>query len=295
MDAKNIGVISILGASLMWALEPIFAKLAYINSNFIHTYTIRVIVATLIATIYLFITNNYTSIRINRRYIVKIIYIGIIGTVIADLLYLFSLTITPVINAVLIGHMQPIFILLIGFFMLKEDKLNRYDYLGIIIMMLSGLLVTTRSLHNLSILKFGTIGDLFVLLATIAWATTAIVTRRYLKELNSGVLTFYRFLIASTIFTSYLLFSSSIFLSNIYQISIGVIVGIGTILYYEGLKRIKAAQVSALELSTPFYASILGFIVLGETVTILQIVGISLLIIGIYLLSKKEKFLINTR
>ena len=44
-----------------------------------------------------------------------------------------------------------------------------------------------------------------------------------------------------------------------------------------------------MELSTPFYAAILGFIILGETVTILQIVGIILLIIGIYLLSKKEK------
>ncbi len=46
MDAKKIGVASILGASLMWVLEPIFAKLAYVNSDFIHTYTIRVIIDT---------------------------------------------------------------------------------------------------------------------------------------------------------------------------------------------------------------------------------------------------------
>jgi len=54
------------------------------------------------------------------------------------------------------------------------------------------------------------------------------------------------------------------------------------------MERIKAAQVSALELSTPFYAAILGFLVLGETITILQIIGVILLVIGIYLLSKKE-------
>ncbi|RLF41503.1 MAG: hypothetical protein DRN12_03135 [Thermoplasmata archaeon] len=68
----------------------------------------------------------------------KILYIGIIGTVVADLLYLFSLTMTPVMNAVLIGHMQPIFIVLIGFFLLREDRSTRYDYSGIIIMILSG-------------------------------------------------------------------------------------------------------------------------------------------------------------
>jgi len=60
-------------------------------------------------------------------------------------------------------------------------------------------------------------------------------------------------------------------------------------LYYEGLKRIKAAQVSAVELSTPFFAAILGFVVLGEGVTLLQVGGFFLLLIGMYCLSKKEE------
>jgi transporter family protein len=78
-------------------------------------------------------------------------------------------------------------------------------------------------------------------------------------------------------------------LSNIYQILVGVIVGAGTILYYEGLKRIKAAQVGALELSTPFFAAVFGFCILGERVTVMQITGIALLFVGVYLLSKKEE------
>ena len=62
----------------------------------------------------------------------------------------------------------------------------------------------------------------------------------------------------------------------------------GTLLYYEGLKRVKAAQAGALELSTPFFAAILGFLVLGELVTSMQIAGILILCIGVFLLSKKE-------
>ncbi len=54
------------------------------------------------------------------------------------------------------------------------------------------------------------------------------------------------------------------------------------------LKRIKAAQVSGIELSTPFFAAILGFFILGKTVTAMQIVGIFLLFVGIYCLSKRE-------
>ena len=287
MDTKRVGVLAIIGASLMWALEPIFAKLAYGNSDFLQTSAIRAIVVALTAVIYVVFTNK-SHFKVTKKQIPKLVYIGIVGTVIADLLYFFSLTKISVVNAVLIGHMQPVFIILIGFFILKEDKLTKYDYIGILIMMVAGLFVTTKTLQNLFMLKLGTRGDLFVLLATIAWATTAIVMRKYLRDLNAGVLTFYRFFIASIVFVIYLLSTSSIMLSNPYQVIVGIVVGIGTILFYEGLKRIKAAQVSALELSAPFFAALLGFLILGEIVTVMQILGIVLLMIGIYFLSKKE-------
>ncbi len=155
-------------------------------------------------------------------------------------------------------------------------------------MVFSGILVTTKTLENLSMFKLGTIGDLLVLSATIAWATTAVAMRKYLRGVNAGVVTFYRFLFASIFFVMYLSLTSTIGISNIYQILIGIVIGIGTILYYEGLKRIKAAQVSGLELSAPFFATILAFFVLGESVTIMQVIGIFLLFVGIYYLSKKE-------
>jgi len=155
-------------------------------------------------------------------------------------------------------------------------------------MMLSGLMVTTKTFSNLSSLKIGTFGDLLVLFATISWATTAIIMRKYLKKMNAGIITFYRFLFASIIFISYEILKSSIRIANIYQPLIGIIVGTGTILYYEGLKRLKAAQVSALELSTPFFASLLAFFILDEKITLMQTAGIFLLCIGIYFLSKRE-------
>ena len=64
--------------------------------------------------------------------------------------------------------------------------------------------------------------------------------------------------------------------------------GAGTIFYYEGLRRNKAAQVGALELAMPFFAALFGFFILKERVTVMQIAGIVLLFVGVYLLSKKE-------
>jgi drug/metabolite transporter (DMT)-like permease len=287
MNTKKIGVLAIMCANIMWAIEPIFAKLAYRNSDVFQTSTIRAIFVALTALPYVLITNK-GSLRISRKQVGPIIYIALAGTVTADLLYLFALTRVPVINAILIGHIQPIFILLICFLVLKEEKLTVFDYLGMLIMMMAGLLVTTKTLENLSDFRLGTPGDLLVLSATVAWATTTVAMRKYLRDMNAGVVTFYRFTIAAVIFVIYSLFKSTVAISNIYQILIGITIGVGTILYYEGLKRIKAVQVSSLELSTPFFGALLGYIVLKEMITVMQISGILLIFVGVYFLAKKE-------
>ncbi len=288
MKVKTIGMLATLGASVAWALEPIFAKLSYANADFLETSTVRAIFVTLIALTYAFITNK-GNLKVNKKQFSILVYIALAGTLFADLIYFFALTKIPVINAVLIGHMQPIFIVFMGFFCLKEDKLTKFDYAGIFFMIIAGLLVTTKTLTNLSMLRLGSVYDLVVLSATIAWATTGIVMRKYLKQMNAGVVTFYRFFIASIVLVIYVVSTSSVLFSNIYQILVGVIVGVGYILYYEGLKRIKAAQSSALELSTPFFATLLGFYILGELVTVMQIFGILLLFVGVGFLFVREE------
>jgi drug/metabolite transporter (DMT)-like permease len=288
MNSKKTGILAILGASIMWSLEPVFAKLAYASSDYLQTSAIRAIVVVFTALLYVLIT-GVRKLKVTKNQFSTIVYIAIAGTLVGDLLYFFALTKISVLNAVMIGHMQPIFIILIGFFFLKEDKLTKFDYIGIFTMIIAGVFVTTKTLENLSMVKLGTVGDIYVLLATAAWATTAIVTRKYLRELNAGVVTFYRYLIASVVFVFYLSFKSSLVLSNIYQILVGIIVGAGTILYYESMKRIKAAQVSAMELSTPFFATVFAFLILREGVTVMQISGMVLLFVGVCFLSKKEE------
>jgi len=56
VNNKYVGVLAILLASIMWAIEPIFAKLSYQNSDFIQTSAIRAIFAALTALVYVIIT-----------------------------------------------------------------------------------------------------------------------------------------------------------------------------------------------------------------------------------------------
>jgi drug/metabolite transporter (DMT)-like permease len=288
MNVKSIGILSVLLASFLWALEPVLAKLSYQNSDFQHTLAVRAILVTLTALVYGGITTK-ANIKIDRRQLSALVYVAVVANILGDIAYFFALTQVPVTNAVVIGYMQPIFIVMMGFLVLREDRLSRFDYLGIIVMMMAGLLIATRSSENLLMLRLGTYGDLVVLSATVAWSTTTIAVRKYLREMNAGVVTFYRFLFASLALAAYLVFFSGLGAVNMYQVMIGIVVGVGTILYVEGLKRNKAAEVSALELSTPFFAAVLSFLALGELVTQMQIVGMVLLLIGVFFLSRKEE------
>jgi len=288
MNQKLSGVFIVLAAAVMWAIEPVVAKLAYQQqSGVILTSMIRAIGVFFVALSYLLLRRP-KSFKVPRSDFTILLYIAIVGTVFADGLYLYSLTMIPVVNAVILGHLQPLFVLLFGVVLVTSDRLNKNDYLGIIILMIAAVFVTTQTVDNALSLQFGSIGDILVLCATVAWASTAVVMRKYLTGLHAGLITFYRFGIASIVFSIYLLFNSDGFFS-LYSLLIGFVVGIGTVLYYEGLKRLKAVQVSALELTAPFFAAVIGFVILGEQVTLFQFMGMVLVLIGVWFIARHEQ------
>ena len=257
MKQKTIGVIAVLFAALMWAIEPVITKLSYADSGFIQTSMIRAFVISIFTALLLVITKRPVIVK-DKRTITSLGYIALMGTLVADLIYYYAMGTIPVVNAVLLGHLQPVFIILIGFFILRTDSLKPYDYLGVTLLMISAVLVTTRTIDRAVQLNFGTIGDALVLLATITWATTAIATRKYLTHLDAVVITFYRFFLASIFFVFMIPFVN--LTVNIYQIIVGFVVAFGTIGYYTGLRKLKAAQVSGLELAAPIFAAVIGYL-----------------------------------
>jgi len=288
LHGKHVGVAAVLGASVMWAVEPVAARLSYGSADAMHTVAIRAVVVAGVALLYVAATHR-AALRVARRDVPPLVYIAVVGTLFADALYLLALQRTAVVNAVLIGHLQPVFIVALSIPLLKKDRLAWYDGLGIVLMMLSAWLVSTRTPSRIASLAFGTWGDALVLVATVAWATTAVAMRRYLTGMDAGAITFYRFALASLVLLGYLGWHDMLWVANGWQVVVGVVVAAGTILYYEGLKRLKAAQVSALELAAPFFAAMLAWMVLDEAVTGMQMAGLVFLCLGVLLLARRER------
>ncbi len=286
MNPKTLGVLLVLCASFFWAVQTIVVKFAFRETaGVLQTAFFQVFFVSLLALLYAVFSK--ASFKIERNQWPAIVYIALAGSLVADFLFLYALTDTTAVNANLIAHLQPVFIILMGFFILKSEKISRFDYLGVFFMLLSALLVTSGSIENLFALKFGGFADLVVLVAAVIWATVTIAVKKYLDKVHAGVILFYRFLISAACFFAILVFSNNLFFSNYFQIINGLLVGAGYILLYEGLKRLKAAETSALELASPFFAAILGIAFLGEFLSPLQAGGMLLLFFGIYFISKK--------
>jgi len=281
VNQRALGLFFGVCAGAIWAVEAVLGKILFSSLTFIQVTASEVFFATPIAFAYVFVKRE--RVRISVKNMKKACVLGLVGTVFAPLLFFYGLTQTFTVNATLIAHLQPLFVAILGFYLLKE-RVRRHDLAAGVLIGLAVILVTSRAFENLISLKLGNLGDLVVLLATLSWAIVAIPGKQLTMEVSSGVIVGYRFLIASLIFLPPLLFLNQLSLNSIYQPLLGMIVGFGYIFYYEGLKRLKASQVALTELSSPFFAAALAWYFLGEGLTLIQVTGALLLMLGLFLL-----------
>jgi len=285
VNQKVLGILFGVAAGAAWAIETVLGKIMLSSLSFIQVTASEVFFAAVTAFAYTLLSGK--SVRIKGARLSDILSVGLIGTVFAPLAYFLGLTQTFAVNAALIAHLQPLFVSILGFLFL-EEKMHKHDVVGGILIGIAVFLITGRTVDNIVNLKLGNLGDFVVLLATLGWASVAIPGKRLTRHLSSVVIVSYRFLVASIVFLPLLLFLNQLVIKSIYQVIIGVTVGLGYIFYYEGLKRIKAAQVAITELSSPFFAVILAWILLGEYTTIIQNVGAILLVTGLMILSQEK-------
>ena len=285
VDQKILGILFGVCAGAMWAVEAVLGKMLFSSFSFVQVTASEVFFAALTAFVYVLATRE--NIKLEGKDFGNILVVGVVGTVFAPLMYFLGLSQTFAINATLIAHLQPLFVGIFGSYFLRE-KLHRHDLFGGLLIILAAILITSRTIYNLTTFRFGNFGDMIVFFAMVSWAIVAIPGKQLTKQASSVVIVGYRFLIASVVFVPVLLCLNQLIISSIYQVLLGVLVGLGYIFYYEGLRRTKSGQVALTELSSPFFTSILAWYLLGETVMPMQVIGTLLLICGLFILAQEE-------
>jgi drug/metabolite transporter (DMT)-like permease len=285
VDQQILGLLFGVCAGAIWAVEAVLGKMLFQSATFLQVAGTEAFFAAL--SVFAYTLLRRTRMKFTRKNVSKLLIVGLIGTVFAPVMYFFGLSQTFAVNATLIAHLQPFIVSIFSFYFLKE-RLQKRDLFAGLLIVCAAVLITSRTVANLAAFAFGNLGDLTVFFATMSWAIVAIPGKQLTEETSSVLIVCYRFVIASLVFLPLLLYLNQLFVTSIYQVLLGVLVGLGYIFYYEGLRQRKASHIALTELSAPFFTAILAWLFLGEIITPMQIMGAIILICGLFVLTQER-------
>ena len=238
-----------------------------------------------------------SSLRIERKHIIRLVVLGLSGIVGYHYFFLLSLRYTQVANTAIINASSPILTGIAAAIFIRE-RLSRKNYAGVFIAFLGVIVLLTRgSIRNIVELRIN-IGDAIMLLATLSWVVYALVVKGLLNRYSSYTLTFYATLLG-VVFLFFLALKED-FIGQIRAMSIsslwaifymGVCAsGLGYLLYGLSIREIGPTRTSSFVYSfVPILVTILAFIFFRQPITAVMLWSILCIMVGLRLILKEEK------
>ncbi len=273
--------LEVIIASLVFGTVGIFVKLIDLSSTTISFF--RLAVPTLV--LILFFTFKRNNILKNLS---KAVLLISFLNAIRIFLWLFAYVNTTVGNAVLILYTWPIFTVLLSSVMLKEKLTGKKLLLSFLAFM--GIVIIFSN-KEFSLQNKDFIGMAAMLLSAFLGAMTTILYKKQLSKYSTSEMIFYQNVAGVALFLPFMLTSVSFptffqaVVLSIYSIIVGIL---SYILWFSGLRKMKASTLAIITYSEVFSAIILGVLVLNEQFTWNMIVGGGIILVVSYLARKVE-------
>ncbi|HYO16837.1 MAG TPA: DMT family transporter [Thermoanaerobaculia bacterium] len=189
----------------------------------------------------------------------------------------------------------PVFMALLGWTVLRE-RLSGMTVLGIGVAAAGVLVVVSGGdLSAVAAGRFGTVGDLLVLLSSPNWAVFSVLSRRGLRRYPSALMMFW-------VMTTGWLLTTVLFLAgpgpaDLARLSstgwaalvfLGLFCsGVAYIFWYDALRHLPASQVGAFLYVEPLIAVVVAAALLGEPVTFAVLAGGAAILLGVWMVSRR--------
>ncbi len=223
----------------------------------------------------------------SRGLFLGLFLIGFFGTFCTSLLFFFGSTLTSGVNSSILLQSEPVYSIVLSYFLLRE--LIRKRQIAVTLLILCGAIIV---LYN-GVLSIN-IGDILVLLTPLFWQISHVFGRKVLERTSTYVVTAGR-----TLYGGFLLllltfipgFGEFGLLIDPGMVLIFVFQGIvafacSALVWYEAISRINLSKATAIIAPYPVFSVILAWIFLGETVSIYQMLGLAVIVVGIIFLSR---------
>jgi len=252
----------------------------------------------LLAAIILFVILKvkYPEEKVLKEDKLKLALGGLFGVAIYFIFENYSVAYTSASNVAILIASIPVFTLLSQRIIYKE-KMTYGKIFGATLSLI-GIIIIIASKERVSLFSKGSIGDLMALGAVFSWIIYNMVCSNFKGNYKSITITTYQIIWGA------LFLSPSIFFGSVQMPSTKVVLNIvflsimcsciGYIVYVYCLKELGATIITTYINLQPIMSLIAAAIILNEVITIWQVVGCAIIIMGVTLVSLDGKFNFRT-
>ena len=288
LSTSNLSLILLFILGLIWGSSFIFIKYSIYTITPITAVLLRIFVAALCLFIYFKYSKNFLP--FTRKDIKDYLAIAILGNVFPFILVSWAeIKVSTNLTGIIMGLM-PITTVMLAYFFVKEEKINTLTFLGVALGFF-GLFFLLEIKNNIN---SNLLSELAIVLATFSFAAATVYARKIKKFNPLFILT------GSTFFAFFILVPLAFLFENplslypsnqslFFVLILGILnTAIGGFLFFKLIKLSGASFTSTVNFITPFVAIIWGYIFLNETLSVLQLIGLLLVLSGIFLVQKSS-------
>ncbi len=190
----------------------------------------------------------------------------------------------------------PLFSFLLAALFLKEEKITVWSFLGVILGFLGVILIS--GVFNENIMASNFEGMISVILGSLSVGASFIYAKKFVSPLNikASSLSTYQLGFALIIVSLITDFEG---INNIWQdkhSAIGMVFGLGLlgtglafIIYYYMVKELGAIKASSITYIPPVVALVIGVVLVGEDIKLIDILSTALIFLGVFLINRRKK------
>ncbi|WP_270180980.1 DMT family transporter [Alkalihalobacillus sp. CinArs1] len=291
MEQKSAWLLIAIGASL-WGIIGVFVTYLYeLGFTPIQVVAIRVLTAAIFMSSYvLFKNRNLFNIRLkDSRYFIGT---GIISIVLFNWCLFSSMEESSISIAFILLYTAPAFVTILSRLLFKEALTPRKMTALLITLVGCSLVIGIFSSSSSSISLYGLILGLG---SGFFYALYSIFGKFALNKYDSLTVTVYTFLFATIAIVPFSGLESKIGMFTNLNV-LGLIIGLGFlstmlpfIFYTKGLQHVESSRASIIATVEPVVASLVGFFIFNETLSMWQYIGMIMVISSVIIVQESKK------
>jgi drug/metabolite transporter (DMT)-like permease len=293
-----IGVLFVILASTLWAVDTLI-RYPLLGEG-INPLTVVIIEHAILSVAFLPLLfpirkgkQRLSLMRGGKEHLFYFLMVGGVGSALATFAFTNAFSLINPSVVILLQKLQPVVTILLAYYLLKE-RVRREFIFWAVVCLVGGVLISfndiqggLQQLNRSSLLSGnGPKGVLFAMLAVIGWGSATVFGKKLSNagrtnlEIMGG--RFFTGFISLLLIAAVVQPSLSISLGGVGKIALMAALSglLAMYLYYQGLKQISARVCSLAEMFFPFCAVIVNWWILDAKLTIMQLCGGGLLLLG---------------